>query len=59
MRVGSKQVFLSYITNKYHPLINFAFDDFDSILKRSVKERKYILIYVHHIDDIIENSYQS
>jgi hypothetical protein len=29
MRLGSKQVFLSYIINKYHPLINFAFDDFD------------------------------
>jgi hypothetical protein len=47
----ASQFFISYITNKYRPLINFAFEGFFSTLSRSYKERKYVLVYIHYLED--------
>lgn len=53
MEAIGNQFFMSYITNKFHPQINFAFEGFMSTLKRSYKERKYVLVYIHYLDDKI------
>jgi hypothetical protein len=53
MEAIASQFFISYITNMYHPSINFSFGGFSSTLSRSYRERKYVLLYVHYFDDKI------
>ena len=52
--VIASQFFISYITSKYHPSINFSFGGFSSTLNRSYKDKKYVLLYVHYVDEKIE-----